>query len=72
MLFPEKVLSFTRYADVTAASVCPDWLAFELTQPVVDKLSSTTDKMLPSQASITRPELTLRFAISLPAYRLVS
>ncbi|KAL3130482.1 hypothetical protein ABBQ38_008299 [Trebouxia sp. C0009 RCD-2024] len=50
----------SKAADTASVSVCPDWLAFELTQPMVDKLSSTTDKMFYSQASIAWPELTLR------------
>ena len=56
----QNAVTVACYADSMAASVCPDWLAFELTQPMIDKVSSTTDRMVPSKATITRPELTLR------------
>lgn len=48
------------HADVAIGSSQPDWLAFDLTQPMIDKLSSSTDKMLPNKAAITMPNLTLR------------
>lgn len=47
-------------AEGVAASPQPDWLALEVTQAMIDKLCSSTDKMVPNKATITVPELTLR------------
>lgn len=51
-----------------------DWLMFEVTQPVMEKLSSSSDKMLPNKATITVPELTLRltcYTCSLKSFGMV-
>lgn len=40
-----------------------DWLAFELTPQMVEKLSSSTDDKAINKVSITMPELTLRLEL---------
>ena len=50
----------TCCADVPVGSSQPDWMAFDLTQHMIDKVSSSTDKMLPNKAAITMPNLSLR------------
>lgn len=50
----------TCCADVLIGYSQPDWLAFDLTQPMIDMVSSSTDKMLPNKTAITMPNLTLR------------